>query len=367
MSHTAHYKKLDTGEVEFTVEVTSDIFDGYRSHALEHMGRDLEVPGFRKGKAPESVLEKNVPEMAILEEMANHAIMDVYPKLLKEHDVKAIGSPAVQLTKIARGSTLGFTLRTSVMPEVTLPDYKAIAKKESKIEKIEVTDEEMTKAIDEIRTMRAGDVKPEATDASETPAAVVGETAPEGVEGKAPEVKPELPELTDEFVKTLGPNIENVEDFKKKLRENIELEKKNRAHESNRLNIMEKILGETTMTIPALLVNAELDRMLYRMKMDIQGMGMSYDAYMQHLGKSEEAMRDELKTDAEKRVKMELLISEIAEKEGLKPDATEMAKQIDEILAMYPGADKERAEAYVEQVLVNEAVFKLLEGNVESK
>ena len=146
MSYTATYKKLDGGEAEFTGEIAAEVFDGYRKHALEHVGGNLEIPGFRKGKAPESIIEKNVPEMAILEEMANHAIMDIYPKLLGEHKVEAIGSPMVQITKIARGNPLGFVIKTAVMPEVTLPDYKKIAKAENKNESTDVTDEEFENA-----------------------------------------------------------------------------------------------------------------------------------------------------------------------------------------------------------------------------
>jgi trigger factor len=358
MSYTATYKKLD-GEAEFTGEIAGEKFDSYRSHALEHLGANLEVPGFRKGKAPESVIEKNVPEMAILEEMANHAIMDVYPKLLEEHKVQAIGSPAVQITKIARNNPLGFVIRTAIMPEVELPDYKKIAKKEHREETIEVTDEEFEKALIEIRQMRARGIK-ENQERENMEKGIANPEPAEKKEGEAAAEEP-LPELTDEYVKTLG-NVENVEDFKAKFRENMRLEKENRAREANRLNIMEKILEETKTVIPKILVDAEIDRMTYRMRMDISGMGLSYDDYMKHLGKSEAEMREEFRSDAEKRVKMELLIAEIAKAEKLEPNAEETEKQVEEIMRGYPGADKERAKAYVEQIQINEQVFKLLEG-----
>lgn len=359
MSYTATYKKLDEGEAEFTGEIAAEIFSGYRKHALEHVGGNLEVPGFRKGKAPENIIEKNVPEMAILEEMANHAIMDMYPKLLAEHKVEAIGSPAVQITKIAQGSPLGFIIKTAVMPEVALPDYKKIATAERKDESTEVTDEEFEKALLEIRQMRAKGIK----ENIEKENMAKGIANPEPIEKKEGEVEApeELPELTDEYVKTLG-NVENVADFKTKFRENMKLEKENRARESNRLNIMEKILEGTTTVIPKLLIEAELDRMMYRMKMDISGMGLSYEEYLKHLGKEEKVMRDELRADAEKRVKMELLIAEIAKKENVVPDADATQKQVEEIMRGYPGADLERAKAYVEQIQVNEQVFKILEG-----
>jgi trigger factor len=142
----------------------------------------------------------------------------------------------------------------------------------------------------------------------------------------------------------------------------MKAEKIHREQEKNRLNVMEKILSETKAVIPNILIEAELDRMFYRMKADIQSMGLSYEDYMKHLGKSETDMRNELRADAEKRVKMELIVSEIATKENIQPNKEELEKQVQEVMAQYPGADKGRAEAYVEQVMINEGVFKLLEG-----
>lgn len=357
MSYTATYKKLDGGEVEFAGEIAAEKFDSYRTHAIEHVGAGLEVPGFRKGKAPASVIEKQVPEMAILEEMANHAIMDAYPKMLEEHKVAAIGSPAVQITKIAQGNPLGFIIRTAIMPEVTLPDYKKIAAAEKKDEKIEVTEEEFEKALTEIREMRARGIKENIQKENMEK----GIANPEPTEDAANKTPEELPALDDEYVKTLG-NFENLEDFKTKFRENMRLEKENRARETNRLNIMEKVLEGSTITVPNILVEAELDRMFYRMKMDITGMGLSYDDYLKHLGKSEADMRNELRGDAEKRVKMELVIAEIAKSEKIEPNKEETEKQVEEIMRGYPGADRERAQAYVEQIQINEQVFKILEG-----
>lgn len=360
MKYTATKQELDKSEVEFTGEIASETFEGYREHAYEHLGADLEVPGFRKGKAPKDILIKHIPEMTVLDEMANHAINDIYPKLLTEHSVNAIGNPAVKITKIAPGNPLGFTIRTAVMPEVKLPDYKAIAKKEGSEIKVEVTEEEFEKALMQIRQMRAQGIKEnierEKKEAGETPAEEASETTE-----KKDESEPELPLLTDEFVQTLG-EFKDVEDFKTKFRENVRLDKEHREHEKNRLAIMEKIIEQSEVAIPEILVEGELDRMLFRMKTDISGMGLSYDDYLKHLGKSEEAIRDEFRTDGEKRVKMELIMSEIVAKENLTVDEETMNKEVEQVLQNYPGADRKRAEAYVEQVLLNEQVFKLLEN-----
>ena len=353
--YKATYKKLDTGEAEFTGEITQEAFEGYRSHALEHLSKDMEVPGFRKGKAPESVLLKNIPEMAILEEMANHAIMDAYPKMLIENKVDPIGPPAVQITKIAAGNPLGFVIKTAIMPEVELPDYKKISAGARTEIKADVTDAEFEEGLKQMQRMRAQGIAENIVKENE-------EKGDEKKEGEEKVAEAEvLPELTDDYVKTLG-LFENVEDFKIKFRENMRLEKEHRESEKNRLNIMEKILDATKITVPQILVDGELDRMLYRMKMDITGMGLSYEDYLKHLGKTVEQVREEFKYDAIKRVKMEILISEIAKNENVAPDEAEITAEVEQVMKNFPGADNARARAYVEQVLTNERVFKMLEG-----
>ena len=350
MSYTVTVTKLPGSEVELKGEISAEAFEKYRAHAIEHVAEHVEIPGFRKGKAPADVLEKHVSPMAILQEMADHAFNEFYPKMLDEHKIDAIGNPAIQVTKIAAGNPLGFTIRTATIPEVTLPDYKAIAKKEGKKVAEEISDEELEKAIDELRSMRAKQEEAATENAGE-------EKKEEGDEKK--EIP--LPELTDDYVKALGP-FENVADFKEKFRTNLKQEKEHREHEKNRLAIIEKILGETKVEVPQLLVEGELNRMLFQMQSDISRMGLSYEDYLKHLNKTEEAIREEFRPDAEKRVKMELAMREIAKKENLSPKEEDIAPQVEALMKQYPGADLERARVYITEMLTNDKVFSFLES-----
>src|SRR3989338_4589232 len=121
--------KLPKSEVEIEGELPVEIFESYFAPALKKLGGDLEVPGFRKGKAPENILLANLGEMKILEEMAALAFGEHYPKILEENKIEAIGRPEISITKLARKNPLGFKIKTAVLPEVKLPDYKKIAKK----------------------------------------------------------------------------------------------------------------------------------------------------------------------------------------------------------------------------------------------
>ena len=121
--------KLPKSEVEIEGEIEGEIFETYFARALKKLGGDLEIPGFRKGKAPENILLANLGEMKILEEMAALAFGEHYPKILEENKIEAIGRPEISITKLARKNPLGFKIKTAVLPEVKLPDYKKIAKK----------------------------------------------------------------------------------------------------------------------------------------------------------------------------------------------------------------------------------------------
>ena len=215
-------KKLPKSEVEIEGELEADIFETYYSKALKKIGEKVELDGFRKGKVPESVLLSKVPEISILEEMAEMALAENYPKILEENKVDAISRPEISITKLARKNPLGFKIKTAVLPEIKLPDYKKIAKKTladvTDAEKnIVVTDEDLDSTIMDIRKSRAPKVHMATGATSPQP-------SPEGGEGEI--LEPELPKFDDAFVQALGP-FKDIADFKAKLKENIKLEKEN--------------------------------------------------------------------------------------------------------------------------------------------
>ncbi len=343
--------KLDKSMIEMLFEVPAEVWVTRETEALEFLSKDLEVDGFRKGKAPAEVIRKHLHEMAILEKMAELIIADMYPKTIAEEKIPVIGRPEVMITKLARGNALEFTVKTAVLPEVTLPDYKKIAKEEWKDESEEVTDEDFEKAILDIRKMRAhqkmheDNVPHEAHDHNE--------------------IKEEnLPELTDEFVKTLGA-FATVDEFRVKLRDNLKVEKRMENKDKNRSKIVERIAAETKVEVPDILVESEMSKMLMQLRETIERAGMKFDEYSKHIGKTEDDMKKDFLPDAKKRAAMELALFEIGKKEGLTPSEKDIEKEAEVLVERYPGADKNRAIAYIEQVMTNEAVFEFLEKNAK--
>jgi len=355
--------KLPKSEVEIEGELESDLFESYFAEALRKLGENLKLDGFRKGKIPESVLLSNIPEIRILEEMAELAIAQHYPKIIEKEKIETIGRPEISITKLARKNPLGFKIKTAVLPNIQLPDYKDIAKKIiSKItnpeKNISVSDKEMEDTIMDIRKSRAPKINLKDTTPPNLP--LSGEEKglpPDKGENKGVE----LPEFNDAFVQALGP-FKDVADFKIKLKENIKLEKENQQREKTRLEIIEEIINASEMEVPEILVEIELDKILYKMESDITQMGLKFEDYLKHLSKTKENLRDDFRTDAEKKAKLALILNEIAKVEKIVADPEQVAKEVVALLEHYKDADPERAKIHVENILTNEKIFTFLEN-----
>ena len=348
-------KKLPNSIVEIEGELEADLFEKYFDPAFKKLGENFEMDGFRRGKVPENMLIKNIPESKILEEMAGLALNEHYPNILIEEKIDAIGHPEITIKKLARNNPLEFKITTVVIPEVKLPDFKKIAEKINKDEKnkeeITVTDEEVENTILDIRKSRSP--KKHMSEPHEHK---------DGEEHVHTEPKEEeLVTFDDEFVKALGP-FENVEDFKTKLRENIKLEKANLAREKNRLKIIEEIIEGSTIDVPEILVDAELGKILYRMESDISQMGLKFEDYLKHIKKTVEDLKKEFRPDALKRSKLSLVLNEIAKIEKLEPSKDDVEKEVAHLIEHYKDADPERARIHAENVLTNEKVFQFLEN-----
>ncbi len=347
--------KLPKSEVEIEGEIEAGVFESYYKKALLKLGKNAKLDGFRPGKVPESVLVANIPEISILEEMAEMALSANYEKILKEEKIDAISRPEIAITKLARNNPLGFKIKTAILPEIKLADYKAISKKivdeDNKDKKdAEVTDEELESTIMDIRKARAPKI-----DIKEA------QNIEEGADKT--KIEPELPEFNDEFVKGLGP-FEGVEDFKTKLRENIKIEKVNQAREKTRLKLIEEIIEKSTLEVPEILIDLEVNKILYKMEGDITQMGLKFEDYLKHINKTVEDLRKEFRNDGEKKAKLALILNEIAKTENIVADGEAVSKEVAHILEHYKDADPERARAHAENVLTNERIFQFLENQV---
>lgn len=353
-------KKLEKSEVEITGILPVEDFVKYEDKALERIGERMELPGFRKGKAPASIVKDSVNEMQLLEEMAEAALSENYVKILEDNKIDAIGRPQISITKIGKGADLEFKIVTAVLPEIKLGDYKKIAKvenaKEENKKEVVVSEADVEKVINDLRKMRA-EQKSHNHEGHENM------TEEEHAQAHA-EVKEvpesEWPAFDDEFAKSFG-EFKTAEELKEKIKSNIKIEKETEQKDKVRLAIVEELVKQTTGEIPEILIASETDKMLYRLEADITNIGFKVEDYLKQIGKTEEDLRNEWRADAEKRAKLQMIIHTISEKEGLKATEEEIEADVTKITEMYKDADVTRARAYVEQMLENEKVFKFLE------
>ena len=342
-------KQLDKSRIEITGSVPAEQWEKYRANALKHFNDSVTIDGFRKGMVPENILVAKVGEMSILEEMAEQALSKAYLEIMIDNKIDAIGKPEIQLTKIAAGNPLEFKITTSVVPEVKLPDYKKISAAEMKKanpKDLEVTDKDIDEAILRVRKSRASheghDHEKMTTEEHE----------------KA--IMDNLPELTDDFVKSLGA-FNDVPDFKNKLSDMIKEQKIDETKEKNRVRIADALADKTTIELPEVMIESELNRTQAQFEADIERMGVNLDDYLKHAKKTLEEIRVEWRPHAEKKAKLQLILNEIAKQENIKPSHEEVEMEVKHIVDHYADADRERAAAYAETVLTNEKVFQWLE------
>ncbi len=311
-------KKLEKSKVEIVGSISKNFFSNFRKEALQNINNEVTIDGFRKGKVPEDVLILKIGGMAILEEMAEIALSRVYPEIILNEKIEAIGRPEISITKLALDNPLEFKIITTVIPEIKLGDYIKAAKAENKKpeEIFEVTEKEVEDALEKIKKSHADHTGHD------------------------------------------HDSLESKEEIKKYLLEN----KKLVAQDKKRIAISDAILESSIFEIPELLIDSETRRIEAQFNDDISRMGVKIEDYLKHAKKSIEEIRNEWRPSAEKKAKLQLILNEIFKLEKINVDAKEIEEEVGHILAHYKNANKEHAYTYAETVLTNEAVYKFLES-----
>ncbi len=417
----AEVKKLPKSQLEITFEVTAEEFKEHTEHALEHLKAHVKVDGFRQGNVPLKIVEEKVGAENLLMEAGDHAVKHVYYDYIAQNKLEVIGEPEVSIVKIAKGSEFIFKAKITVLPEVELPDYKEIASK-VKSKDIEVTEKEMQESINYLQKTRAKfsqqdklaekgdfvDVEYSAVEINEGKVVkdkfILGEggmvkSFEENVVGmKAGEEKEfpvdfpenttrkdlagkkinfkvrmisvqkmELPEINDEFAKSLGA-FDTLVAFKEEIKKNIHIEKTEEEKQRKRGEILEKIVEKAKVELPEKLVGYEKERLFEDMKQQIaQNFKITFEEYLASVKKTEQEIKDTFALQAEKRLKSFLVLKEIGKKESIIVDEKELEEEMKKAMAMYTkeqltNIDSEQLKEYTKGVVYNEKVFQILEN-----
>jgi trigger factor len=352
---------LNNGEIVIEGELTVEAINAEKPKAISSFQDRISLDGFRKGHIPEKILIEKVGELSVYEEAASVILEKSYGDIIKEAHIMPIGSPRVSITKIALGNPVGFKIETAIMPEVKLGDYKKLAKEEVlKKEDAVVGDIDVEQALDNMRRSLAHHEKHHSE------------------ENKSDHVQPhddhsgkdipeeELPALDDEFAKKVG-SFTSIEVLKEKIKESILNERKVKAQEKNRLQIIERIIEASDIAVPNILIESELQKMIAEFRSNVERMGIKFEDYIKHINKNEDDLKSEWKDEAEKRSKIQLILNKIAEAEKIEEDEEIVKKEIEEILKQYKDTNPVNVENYVRTMLLNEKVWQFLENNTSTE
>lgn len=335
-------------------EIAPESIGTHRDHVIADFVKEAHLPGFRPGKAPKEQVLKHVGEQAILSETIQHAIQHELPEILAAEGANIVAAPQVTVEKAPASfpatEPIVFTARAPLAPEVKLGDYAKIAKKHNAEKKdAEVTDAEYAETMNHLKRERARITKVE-----------LGLAPAEAAEEARKMEEKDLPELDDEFVKSLG--YESAEKFAETVRANIKTEKEMKETEKRRAAMLDEIVKDSKVSYPALLKEYELDDMEGRMKDDIERMGLSMEKYLTETKKTLADIRKEWDEPAEKRAKMRLVLAHIAQAEKIDADPARVQSELEHAKKHYKNANESDLRTHIAHALRNEAVINWLEG-----
>lgn len=363
------------------VEVDSTEVDNLIQAAYKKVGKKAKIPGFRPGKAPKKILERYFGDQ-MYEDVIRDIISATFPKALQESDMFPLGTPLLEKNPLKPGETFTYSAVMEVRPEIQLKDYLGveIEKEESVIsdEKVRERLEQIRKAhgrlnaIEEDRPVKEGDYVVLEYEGFENDSPIEGIKAnnfmlhvgsgnfhpgfenaliglKKGDQGKADvdfeetyyheklagkkvhfafqinDVKEMvLPELDDAFAKNFGEEFQDIQTLQNRVREMVTAEEEKRIETDLKMRLLKDIAEKVEFDLPEVLVNAEIDSALSRVRGNLMRSGSS----IEKAGLSEEKVRKDFREDAEKRVKEMLILGEIAKLEDISIDDEELAKAI---------------------------------------
>jgi len=392
MSVTANWEKKEGNEGILTINVSADQFDEALDKAFKKVVKDVNVPGFRKGKIPRKIFENRFGVESLYQDAIDIVLPNAYSEAVEQTEIFPVDQPKVDIDEIEKGKNLVFTCEVTVKPEVTLGEYKGLEVEE---ESVEVTDEDVDNEIESLRQSQAELVLKEEGEVVDGDTVVIdfegfkdgepfeggkGEnhtleigsgqfipgfeeqligketdseseitvTFPEDYQAedlagqeavfkvKIHEIKEkEVPELDDEFAKDVDEEVETLDELKAKKKEELINEKEQAADNAKRETLIEKVTDNAEVDIPEAMVTAELDQMMNEFNQRLQMQGMSSEQFFQMSGQTEEQLREQMKEDAGKRVKTNLTLETIVNTEGLEASEEDIDKEIDKMAEMY--------------------------------
>ncbi|MEU3090709.1 trigger factor [Streptomyces massasporeus] len=391
---------LNPTRVRLTVEVPFEELKDSLDAAYKKINQQVTVKGFRKGKIPARVIDQRFGRGAVLEEAVNDALPKFYTDAVNEAELSVLGQPEVDITELKDGETLNFTAEVDIRPSIEIPDFSGI---EVEVDAVEVTEEDVDKAVEELRERFASTAPVEraAEDGDvitiDLQAKVDGEVLEDGVAdgvsytigsgelldgiddavkgveaggevtftselkggsaaGKEAEVtvkvtqvaKRELPELDDEFAQ-LASEFDTIEELRADSRKRLENMKQYDQATQAQERVLEKLLELVEVPVPEKLLEDEMNTRKHNLEHHQLGqMGLDLAKYLEIQGKSEEEFDAETKEAAVKGIKTQFVLDELVKQEKLNVNQEELTEHLMRRAASSGMSPDQFAQAVVE-------------------
>ena len=384
-------EKLEKNMAKLTIEVPAEEFDAAIKNAYNKNKNKFSIPGFRKGKAPLAMLEKMYGAGIFYEDAANEVIDASYPKAAEESKEEIVSTPEIKVTQIEKGKAFIYEATVALKPEVTLGEYKGVEVK--KAEAV-VTDEDVENELTAARkkngrlidvedgTIEDGDntiidftgyIDDKTFDGgagTDYPLVIGSHSFIEGFEdqligkkkGETCDVnvtfpaeyhadelagKPakfvvtikevkrnELPELNDEFASEVS-DFDTLDEYKADIRKKLQEKKEQDAKVENENNVIEKVIENAQMELPQPMVDTQAREMVENYARRLQSQGLNINDYMKYTGMTPEKLMEQMRPEAEKRIKTRLVLEKVVEVENVEVSDEKLDEQINEIAASY--------------------------------
>lgn len=419
-------EKLEKNMAKLTIEVAAEDFVKAVEAAYQKNKNSINVPGFRKGKVPRNMIEKMYGKGIFYEEAANALISKEYEKAYEECGEEIVSSPEIDVVAMEEGAPFVFTATVAIKPEVKLGKYKGV-----EIDKVEteVTEDEVMEAINKERENGAriqsvdgraiqtndiavidfeGFVDGEAFEGGKGEGyelmigshsfidtfedQLIGKNTGDEVEVnvtfpadyhaadlagkpamfkvKINDVKEKiLADLDDEFASEVS-DFDTLEEYKADVKKGLEEKKANAAKDTKQMAVIDAIIEASEMEIPDAYVKTVQKQMVNEFAQRIQMQGISYEQYLSLMGSTPEAMEDQVKPQAIKRIQSRLVLEAIAEAEKIEATEEDFEAEITKLAEAYQmSADKAKAmvgEDGKKEIMLDLAVTKAADFVVEN-
>jgi trigger factor len=386
-----HVEKLEHNMVRLTIEVEAPEFAAAMKRAYNKRKGSFNIPGFRKGKVPMNVIERTYGPGIFYEDAANDIMPNAYEEAVKESGLEIVSHPEINVTKIGKGEPFVFTAEVAVRPEVKLGEYKGL---EVVKVPVDVTEEEVEAELKKAQEQNAREIKIEDRPVKEGDVITldyagtidgvpfdggtassqsleigshsfidtfedqlvglsIGEekdvevTFPEDYHSEEVAGKPavfhvkilgitekQLPDIDDDFAQDTT-EFDSLEEYKADIREKLKLGKEEQAKNVMGNQLIDQVVEGAEIDVPEAMIEAQVDQMVQDFKQRLGYQGMDFDMYLQYTGKDPESFREDMKPEAEKRIRGSLVLEQIAEDEEITAGDEDVKAELERMASMY--------------------------------